>query len=176
MEKVKEIENLAADLLKHLGFLVPPLVTFEDDAYHVSIVTETDSALLIGYHGETLNSLQIIISAFLFRKFGESVPLVVDVNGYRKERAVRLKSLAVRTSDKARFLGLPQTLPPMGAFERRLIHLFVGELPDVKSESIGEGRGRQVVISPRSGPASAGESDQVGFGSEAAGKDKKDEV
>src|SRR3989338_3203959 len=98
MEKVKEIENLAADLLKHLGFLVPPLVTFEDDAYHVSIVTETDSALLIGYHGETLNSLQIIISAFLFRKFGESVPLVVDVNGYRKERAVRLKSLAVRTS------------------------------------------------------------------------------
>lgn len=173
MEKIKEVENLAADLLKHLGFEMRPSVTFTDNAYHVSILADTDSALLIGYHGETLNSLQVVISAFLFRKFGESLPLVVDVNGYRADRSLRLKSLAVRTSDKARFLGLPQTLPPMGAFERRLIHLFVSEIQGVKSESIGEGRGRQVVISPRSGPAEPDRGDSV-VGVEELGK--KDEV
>lgn len=150
MEKTQEIERIVKELLGHLGFDLTPVISFEDNTYNVSLPALKDSALLIGYHGDTLNSLQVIISLALFRKFNEALSVVVDVDGYRKERYERIKALAVRTSDKARFLNTPQALPAMNAFERRLVHLFVSEISDMKSESVGEGRDRQVVISPKS--------------------------
>lgn len=150
MEKTQELERIVKELLGHLGFDLTPTISFEENTYNVSLSALKDSALLIGYHGETLNSLQVVISLILFRKFNETLSVVVDVDGYRKERYARLKSLTVRTSDKARFLNMPQTLPAMNAFERRLVHIFISEIPDMKSESIGEGSGRQVVVSPKS--------------------------
>ena len=151
MEKTQELERIVKELLGYLGFDLTPVLSFEENTYNVSLSAGKDSALLIGYHGETLNSIQVVISLILFRKFNEALSVIVDVDGYRKERYERLKALAVRPSDKARFLNMPQTLPAMNAFERRLIHLFVSEVvPDMKSESTGEGRDRQVVIRPKS--------------------------
>jgi len=150
MEKIEAVEKLAGQLLNQVGFEITPTVSFDGGTYTVALPAGDHSALLIGYHGETLNSLQTLLGLLVYRKLNEVLPLVVDIDNYRKERIEKLKSLTVRTCDKARFLNLPQNLPPMSAFERRLVHLFVSEIPDMKSESTGEGRDRQVVISPKS--------------------------
>lgn len=165
MEKIEPIKNLAKGLLQHLGFDFPIEVVFEEASYRVSVEAGEGAALLIGYHGETLNSLQTILSLLVYRQLGPGVMVVVDVDGYRQERATKLKALAVHACDKARFLNMPQSLPPMNAFERRLIHLFVSEVGDMQSESVGEGRQRQVIIQPKSltipAPLSASQADEV---------------
>lgn len=150
MEKINDIKSIVDEFFSYLGFNVEANVSYEEGSYNVLLKSINDPAIFIGYHGDTLNSLQTIISLLLYKKFGETVPLVLDIDGYRKERIEKLKSLAVRFCDKARFLTTPQTLPPMNAFERRIVHMAVSEIPDMKSESVGEGRDRRVVISPGS--------------------------
>lgn len=153
MEKREVVKEVVGNLLESLGLAVPFTVSEENGTVVVSLEAHDQSALLIGYHGETLNALQLVTSLIVFRRLGESLPLLIDVDGYRKERAERLKQLAQRACDKARFLNLPQSLPPMNAFERRLVHLAVAEIPDMQSESVGQGRERCVVIRSRPGGA-----------------------
>ena len=159
MEKTESVKKIAEELLEKLGLAVPIAVSSEEDGYNLSLTGGGSSALLIGYHGETLNSLQTLISLLVYRQLGEKLPLIVDVDGYRKERMAKLKAIAVRACDKARFLNMAQSLPPMNAFERRLVHLFVSEITDMRSESVGEGRDRQVVIQPKSLSLTTGETD-----------------
>lgn len=149
MEKSEEIKKITEELLSHLGLAAEVGVSLTEGTYEVSLRPRSEAALFIGHHGETLNSLQVVLALMLFRKFGETVPLLVDVDGYRKERLAKLKALAVHYCDKSRFLNIPQELPPMNAFERRIIHLVVSEIADMSSGSTGEGRERRVVIRPK---------------------------
>lgn len=149
MEKQEEIKLIVEDIFRKMGFNGEVGVAFENDAYAVTLSAGKDSALLIGYHGETLNSLQVILSLILYRRFNETLPLLVDVDGYRRERIEKIKAMASHACDKSRFLNMAESLPPMSSFERRVVHLAVAEVPDMQSESVGEGRERHVVINPK---------------------------
>lgn len=72
----------------------------------------------------------------------------VDVNNYRKERERIIIELAKAAAKKASTSKEEVTLPSMNAYERRLIHVELAIHPDVKTESIGEGKERHVVIKP----------------------------
>lgn len=147
---LKTIKETTAGLLQDLGFKPTLSIEETDSQVNLKIDAGEENALLIGFHGEMLNSLQTIVSLILFRKTGVYTPLTLDVAGYRLERAEKLKQLAVNAADRARFLVRPVPLSPMNAAERRLVHLYVSELPGVKSESAGEGRDRHVVVQPAS--------------------------
>ncbi len=107
-----------------------------------------DLSYLIGRQAETLNALQYISSLIINKEIGRSIPLIVDVEGYRIRRENQLRQLARRMADQAISTGRREVLEPMTAAERRIIHIELRENPQVSTESIGEDPRRKVTIIP----------------------------
>jgi len=107
-----------------------------------------DLGILIGRRGQTLAALQYIVRLIINHQMKVWTPLVIDVEGYKQRRSEALQALAVRMAEQVRLKGVPFTLEPMPAYERRIIHLALTDHPDVTTESAGEGDARKVVILP----------------------------
>ncbi len=146
-------EQLVKETLeKILGYIgtkpnieVKKLEGSEEDAFEIKIEGE-DLNFLIGYHGKALEALQTMLGLILFKKTGKWTRTTVDINEYRDRRTEKLQELAKKFIDKARFFKDAVELPPMAAWERRQIHVFVSEYSDIESESVGEGRDRRIVL------------------------------
>ncbi|MGB9640568.1 MAG: RNA-binding cell elongation regulator Jag/EloR [Anaerolineales bacterium] len=108
-----------------------------------------DLTILIGPQAETLNALQYITSLILGKQTNQSVPIMLDVEGYRSRRENQLRHLARRMAEQAIKTGRRQILEPMPANERRIIHLELKEYPGVITESIGVEPRRKVTIIPK---------------------------
>ena len=108
-----------------------------------------DLSILIGRRSETLNALQYIASLIINKQMGHSVPLMIDVQGYRSRREGQIRKLARRMAEQAVQTGRRQVLEPMPPNERRLLHLELRDHPDVFTESVGEGSYRKVTIKPK---------------------------
>jgi spoIIIJ-associated protein len=115
---------------------------------HVEGADEEAMGLLIGRRGETLRSLQFMVNLLVSRKVQKWPQVVVDVGNYRQRRQESLEGLARRMAERVRQSGRPLTLEPMGAYERRIVHLALRADPTVYTESSGEGENRKVVIYP----------------------------
>lgn len=115
---------------------------------HVEGADEEAMGLLIGRRGETLRSLQFMLNLLVSRKVQKWPQVVVDVGNYRQRRQESLEGLARRMAERVRQSGRPLTLEPMGAYERRIVHLALRGDPTVYTESTGEGENRKVVIYP----------------------------
>ena len=115
---------------------------------HVEGADEEAMGLLIGRRGETLRSLQFMVNLLVSRKVQKWPQVVVDVGNYRQRRQESLEGLARRMAERVRQSGRPLTLEPMGAYERRIVHLALRPDPTVYTESTGEGDNRKVVIYP----------------------------
>lgn len=107
-----------------------------------------DLSILIGRRAETLNALQYMTHLIIGKELGHAVPLVVDVQGYRKRREKSLRQLAHRMAEQAVKTGKRQSLEPMPANERRIIHIELRKNPAVITESVGEDPRRKVTIRP----------------------------
>jgi spoIIIJ-associated protein len=108
-----------------------------------------DLSYLIGRQAETLNALQYISSLIINKEIGRSIPLIVDVEGYRTRRENQLRQLARRMADQAVSTGQRQVLEPMPPNERRIVHIELRERQDVTTESIDEDPRRKVTINPQ---------------------------
>lgn len=108
-----------------------------------------DAAVLIGRHGRTLDALQTLVSALVFKKTGLRHPLLVDVSGYRYRRKSKLDEIARGAAERVRRTGQPVKLRPMSSYERKVIHMALREDARVTTVSEGEEPFRQVVVVPR---------------------------
>jgi spoIIIJ-associated protein len=105
-----------------------------------------DLGVLIGKHGQTIDSIQYLANAILHRRFGEDAPSVVlDAAGYRARRAVVLHQIAEQAVEQARATGKPVELEPMTAVERKVVHEKLKEL-GAASASEGAEPNRFVVV------------------------------
>lgn len=114
-----------------------------------------DLGYMIGNHGAHLQAFQFIVSNIVKTKMRKELNLedvnlavLVDVGGYREQRAEKIEKLALQKADDARILGEPIDLLPMSASDRRVVHSVLGKFDDLKTESFGEGRDRFVRITP----------------------------
>lgn len=148
-DNLKKIEKITKDLIEKLGVSAKISVSqTEEKSYRVDLDGE-DLGVLIGYHGETLSALQLILGLMVYKNLGEWVRVLVNVGDYREMREQKLTELAHRAADKVRFLQAPITLPPMSSFERRLVHTALSERNnEVVTESVGGGSERRVVVKP----------------------------
>jgi spoIIIJ-associated protein len=108
-----------------------------------------DLSILIGRRTETLNALQYIASLIVSKELEQWVPLVIDIQGYRSRRTRQLQQLAHRMAEQAVHTGKRQTLEPMPANERRIIHMELSSNEQVITESTGEEPNRKVTIVPK---------------------------
>lgn len=101
--------------------------------------------LIIGYRGETLDSLQYLTS-LVVNKGNEYKRVILDTEGYRMKREETLKRLADKTAYKVRKYGRSMKLEPMNPYERRIIHSSLQGADKIKTYSIGDEPFRRVVV------------------------------
>ena len=112
-------------------------------------ILSDDPAIVIGKHGSTLESLQLITNIHVGRinTEGEPVRVVLDTEDYRFRREQSLLRMANRVAHEVRRTGRPRLLAPLNPFERRLIHTALGEMGGVTTESEGDGLYKQIRVS-----------------------------
>lgn len=150
MDIIQTIGTTTQELLAHLKIKAKVAVsenTDEDQTvfYNIEISGE-DLGALIGYHGETLNHFQHILSLAINNKLEDRVKILVDIDGWRAQRRETLENMARQAIQKVRATGNSQVLPPMSAYERRIIHSIVTQEEDIASHSEGEDAARKVII------------------------------
>jgi spoIIIJ-associated protein len=111
---------------------------------------------LIGQYGDTVHALDLLIKKMVEKRLPSTEigssghvhePLfLIDVNGYRTQKIKDLQTKALMMAERARSLQYDVELSPMSAYERLIVHTTLQDAPHVKTESLGEGRSRRVVI------------------------------
>lgn len=164
IEKKSEIKNIdSADLEKAKTnineFLENFLNNISDKKYNYSVeivkqnievnITGEDLGFLIGYRGDVLNSLQIILSSIANKNIESKIKVILDIENYRNKRKDTLENLAIKVAKTVAKTGKNITLEPMGAYERKIIHSKLQNNKYVKTHSIGEEPNRKVVISKK---------------------------
>lgn len=120
-----------------------------DEGELILDVTSGDLAVLIGRHGRTLESLQSLFSLLVSRKLGFRYPVAVDIEGYKSRRRDKVISMAQSAAARAVRQGHGVSLPPMNAYERRLVHIALRGNDAVDTHSEGAELTRHVVIDLR---------------------------
>jgi spoIIIJ-associated protein len=146
-ESILYAKKYLEDILSFFGLNTDVYATHEDDVIELSVPSTHLNSYLIGQHGDTLRSLQFLVSNALKNNEHEYVRVNIDIADYKKHRQDRLAEKAEGWIKKVRDSGEKMELRPMNAADRRIVHRTVSESRGVESSSEGEGRDRHVVIS-----------------------------
>jgi spoIIIJ-associated protein len=143
-------KNLQKTVLKIMQLIDPKakVEVLEGDTIMVNITSE-ESGRLIGKFGQTLQDLQHIVRLIANQEAGERVSLTVDVDSYKANKNRELEELALSVADNVQKSGYPQTLKPMNAYDRRVIHSALTDFEGVESISQGEEPNRYIEIKPK---------------------------
>lgn len=117
-----------------------------DEGELILDVNGGDLAVLIGRHGRTLDSLQMVLNSLMSSKLKFHFPVVVDIEGYKSRRKEKLQRMAQSAAARAKKQHGRVALSPMNAYERRLVHLALVNDDGVTTHSEGEDPNRRVVI------------------------------
>ncbi|PIQ76338.1 hypothetical protein COU78_05530 [Candidatus Peregrinibacteria bacterium CG10_big_fil_rev_8_21_14_0_10_49_24] len=145
------IESTLQELLTQLELPCNGItITEEGDIVRVDM-DSPQANKIIGWHGETLNSLQHLIKAIIrsHEKLERSPFIVLDVDGYRRVQEDKVRKIAEQKADFVRRTGTRVALAPMSPYFRRIVHLHIAATPslaDLTTESTGEGDYRQIVL------------------------------
>jgi len=119
----------------------------EEDIYQIIIKTEEEAPTVIGRHGETIRALQKILEVILYKKLGDTVDLLVNVNDYREKQKDRLEKIAEDLAQKVAGEKKEMYLRSFSSYERRIIHEYIAKNhPELTTYSVGEGRDRRLVV------------------------------
>jgi spoIIIJ-associated protein len=143
-----EVREILGRILEAIGIRARIEIR-EDDETLVATIAGGELGLVIGKHGQTIDAIQYLINAIVWRGQGdERKPVVIDAAGYRARREATLDSLAVRSAERAASSGREVELDPMTAVERKIVHVRLKEFPGVTTRSEGTEPNRFVVIEP----------------------------
>jgi spoIIIJ-associated protein len=143
-----EVRELVQRVVDEIGVTARIEIDEDDETITVSCVGP-DLGMLIGRHGQTIDAIQYLANAVVYRAHAEDrKEVVVDAAGYRARRRASLEALAVRSAERAVSRGEAVELEPMSAVERKVVHLRLKEFDGVETTSEGTEPNRFVVISP----------------------------
>lgn len=117
-----------------------------DEGELILDVNGGDLAVLIGRHGRTLDSLQMVLNSLMSSNLKFHYPVVVDIEGYKSRRKDKLQNMARSAAAKAKRQHGKVALAPMNAYERRLVHLALVDDEGVTTHSEGEEPNRRVIV------------------------------
>ena len=146
-ELLEEIRGLVGSVVNAMGFEAR-IDVYDADGFIAVDVAPDNTALFIGQKGETIDALQYLINAAIYRKRPFVKRIILDAEGYRQRRVEAIQGIAHRTARRAVRERRTVELPPMSPSERRIVHLFLRDNPGVTTASEGSGDNRRVRISP----------------------------
>ena len=147
MDKVDAIKKETVELLSKI--IDKPDVEVEEDegSFMVIIKTEEDAPVVIGRHGETIKAIQKLLEVILYKKLGESVEILVNVNDYREKQKERIQEIVDKYASTTKETGEQSYVKGLSSYERKLAHEYITEnYPELSTYSEGEGRDRQLII------------------------------
>jgi spoIIIJ-associated protein len=147
LEEIEIAKELTIGLLERMG-VKKEVEGFLKEGNLCLEIKGDQEGVLIGKHGRTLESLQMLINRMVNKRLKNAVRVVLDIDDYRKRRAESMANIACRLGEKAKRMGHSLTVGPFNSHDRRIIHLTLKEDPYLKTESLGEGELKKVKIIP----------------------------
>jgi spoIIIJ-associated protein len=147
LEEVEIAKELTIGLLERMGVKTEVEGFLKEGNLCLEIKGDQEG-VLIGKHGRTLESLQMLINRMVNKRLKGAVRVVLDIDDYRKRRVDTMASIASRLGEKAKRTGHSLTVGPFSSHDRRIIHITLKEDPYLKTESLGEGELKKVKIIP----------------------------
>lgn len=152
-DQIDAIADAATVTIKEVvGYILTEEIDVEeyegDEGELILDIIGENLGALIGRHGRTADSLQILVTAIAARKSSVHYPITVDVEGYKHRRKQKIVEIAHRSASRAQQSGRPVSMRPMNPAERRQVHIALREMTNVTTSSEGSGSYRHVVILP----------------------------
>lgn len=148
MDKYKDVKKLIEDILNNMGVRYDVIEESEDliTQKKVFIIKSPESGLLIGDNGETFQALSYLIRRMTDKGQEDKPDFSIDVNDYKSSMIEKLKVKAGILANRARDMKTSVEMEPMSSYERLIVHGTLSGQPNIKTESIGEGKERRLVI------------------------------
>lgn len=148
----QEIRTIIHDLLTRGGFPISDIEERFDPITESTVfnILSAEARRLIGRDGETVKALNHLIRKIVDQKIADPESpyptFSIDVDDYFKKHFDQMRSKVAIMANRVRSFGADQAMPAMNGYERLIVHNLVAEIPDISSESAGEGRDRYVVL------------------------------
>ena len=146
-EGIEIAKQLMMGLLERIGVKIEVEGFLKEGDLYLEVKGDREG-ILIGRHGRTLDSLQMLINRMINKQLKRPVRVVLDIDDYRKRRVDTLTKMAVRLGEKAKRTGHSMKIGPFNAHDRRIIHIALQEDPSLKTESFGDGEIKKITIIP----------------------------
>jgi spoIIIJ-associated protein len=143
-----DITAFVERVVASMGLALTAAVEETEEGTRINLEGE-DGGVLIRRGGEGLQALQHVVATTFRKQLGDDNRIVIDCNGFRRDKDAELRQMALFMADKARSSGMPQEMGPLNPYERRIVHLAVAQQTDVTSESIGDAFMKTVIISTK---------------------------
>jgi Predicted RNA-binding protein len=141
-----QIARFVQDVVDAMGVALTVKTEETTEGTRINLEGE-DGGVLVRRGGEGLQALQHIVATAFRKQLGDDNRIVIDCNGFRRDKDAELRQMARFIAEKARSSGMPQEMGPLNPYERRIVHLAIAEDPTVTSESIGDAFLKTVIIS-----------------------------
>jgi spoIIIJ-associated protein len=146
LNAIKIVENI----IKNLEANVKIIIKKEDHGDYIINLEGEDKGLIIGKYGNNINAIQNYVNFIINKNIPKDkrVYVIIDSDNYREKRKKKLIEIAIKNAKKVQLTKKPITLPPMLAFERKIIHMALKNNQYITTYSIGENPYKSVVIAP----------------------------
>jgi spoIIIJ-associated protein len=148
MALTTEITDFVQRVVAAMGLELIPDIEETKEGTRINLEGE-DGGVLVRRGGEGLQALQHVVATAFRKQLGDDNRIVIDCNGFRKDKDAELRQMARFMADKARSSSVPQEMGPLNPYERRIVHLAIAEDPTVTSESIGDAFMKTVIIAAK---------------------------
>lgn len=150
-EQTKQTKQTIAGLLEKFGFGSSDVEVVYDEKTNTIwfSITSPHTRLLFNRDAEALGALNHLATKMteqLMREDKDHPRVVVDANNFEKKKIENLRTIAHMMAERARYFKSSVSVDPMPAHERRIVHEFLSEMPDITTESEGTGEKRHIVI------------------------------
>jgi len=161
MEK-DEIQNLIKRLIEKTGVTLNEISTTLDEPKSMWVSVEVNEPhFFVSSNGDGLHALNHLVHRIIEVKTSKDkkkeddslnvstqsgLGIIIDINGFQKKRVENIRAIAHMMGERARYFKSSIEVNPMSAFERRIVHEFLSNATDLKTESTGMGHTRRVVI------------------------------
>src|SRR6186713_1494516 len=142
-----QITTFVENVVQAMGVALTVTGRSTADGAQVELEGE-DGGVFTRRGGEGLQALQHLVATTFRRQLGDDQRIVIDCNGFRRDKDAELRQMAKFMAEKARGVG-PQEMGPLNPYERRIVHMAIAEDPTVSSESIGDAFLKTVIISAK---------------------------
>lgn len=139
------LHNYLSTFFKNIDFVTEVTVGQDGEGLKVMLNAE-NNAILIGKNGQTLQSINTVVRHAVNAEFKRRFNVLVDINNYKTDRYDKVIAMANRIAKTVLRTKVAATLDPLPNDERKVIHQYLSEMPNIKTESIGEGRERRLKI------------------------------